>query len=56
MHEMKKGRIGFLVKIYPKISETFVLEEILGLERAGLDLHIFSLRRPTDAMTHAAAV
>lgn len=54
MHEMKKGRIGFLVKIYPKISETFVLEEILGLERAGLDLHIFSLRRPTDAMTHAA--
>jgi glycosyltransferase involved in cell wall biosynthesis len=42
------GRIGFLVKIYPKVSESFILGEILGLEHYGLPLHIFSLRRPTD--------
>lgn len=46
--------LGFLVKTYPKLSETFILEEILGLERAGTSLTIFSLAQPTDEMTHAA--
>jgi glycosyltransferase involved in cell wall biosynthesis len=46
--------IGFLVKTYPKISETFILEELLGLERHGLRLHIFSMRQPTDRVCHAA--
>lgn len=44
--------IGFLVKTYPKISETFILEELLGLERQGLKPHIFSLQRPTDTVVH----
>jgi glycosyltransferase involved in cell wall biosynthesis len=52
--QSQHGRVGFLVKTYPKLSETFVLEEIIGLERAGLELNIFSLRQPTDEMTHAA--
>lgn len=43
-----------LVKTYPKISETFILEELLGLERQGLPLHIFSLQHPTDPVRHAA--
>ena len=46
--------VALLVKTYPKISETFILEEILGLERRGLQLHIFSLRRPSDDAAHAA--
>src|SRR5204863_3924493 len=46
--------IGFLVKTYPKISETFILEELLGLERNGLRPHIFSIQRPTDAVCHDA--
>lgn len=46
--------IGLLVKIYPKLSETFILEEILGLERLGLRLHIFALAQPTDAIHHDA--
>ena len=37
--------IGLVVKTHPKISETFILEE-LGLERQGLQLHIFSLGQP----------
>jgi glycosyltransferase involved in cell wall biosynthesis len=46
--------IGFLVKTYPKVSETFILQELAGLERHGLRLHIFSLRQPTDSICHAA--
>lgn len=44
--------VGFLLKTYPKISETFILEEILALERIGVALHLFALSRPTDAIVH----
>lgn len=44
---------AFLVKTYPKISETFILEEILGLEQMGVPLHLFSLQAPTDEIAHA---
>lgn len=46
--------LGILVKIYPKLSETFILEEILGLERLGLALRLYSLAPATDAITHPA--
>jgi glycosyltransferase involved in cell wall biosynthesis len=46
--------LGVLVKIYPKLSETFILEEILGLERLGLSLRLYALAPPTDAITHPA--
>ena len=46
--------IAVLVKTYPKISETFILEELLGLERHGLRLHLFSLQHPTDPVCHEA--
>ena len=46
--------LGVLVKIYPKLSETFILEEILGLERLGLALRLYSLAPATDAITHPA--
>src|SRR5260370_40409871 len=40
-------RVGFVVKRYPRYSETFVVREILAHERAGLWIQIFSLR-PSD--------
>jgi glycosyltransferase involved in cell wall biosynthesis len=46
--------IGLLVKIFPKLSETFVLEEVLGLERLGVSLRLYTLASPTDAMAHPA--
>ena len=49
-----RGPIGLLVKIYPKLSETFILEEILGLERLGQELHIFAMQAPTDEFQHDA--
>ena len=45
--------IGLLVKIFPKLSETFILEEILGLEKRGIALRLYTLAAPTDTMTHA---
>ena len=41
-------RIGYVVKRYPRYSETFIVNEILAHEAAGLDLHIFALRPPED--------
>jgi glycosyltransferase involved in cell wall biosynthesis len=43
-----------LVKIFPKVTETFILGEILDLERRGLPLIVLSLRQPTDSVFHAA--
>src|SRR6266536_697785 len=39
-------RIGYVLKMFPRLSETFILNEILELERQGLSLSIFSLKRP----------
>jgi len=47
------GRVAFVLKGYPRLSETFIAQEILALERRGLDILIVSLRRPTDGRTHA---
>ncbi|MFQ5423238.1 MAG: glycosyltransferase family 4 protein [Phycisphaerae bacterium] len=46
------ARIGYLLRMYPRFSQTFVVNEILELERQGLDLHIASLRKPTDGIFH----
>lgn len=41
-----------VLKGYPRLSETFIAEELLGLQEAGLDLRIVALRRPTDDRVH----
>ncbi len=41
-------KVGYVVKRYPRFSETFIVNEILAHEAAGLDLEIFSLRAPVD--------
>jgi len=42
-----------VLKGYPRLSETFIAQELLGLERAGIELAIVSLRQPTDSSRHA---
>jgi glycosyltransferase involved in cell wall biosynthesis len=44
--------IAFVLKGYPRLSETFIAQEILALERRGLDIAIVSLRYPTDKKRH----
>ena len=46
--------LGFLVKTYPKISETFVLQEILAIQKEPYDVTIFSMQYPTDDQFHKA--
>jgi colanic acid/amylovoran biosynthesis glycosyltransferase len=45
--------VGYLLKMYPRFSETFVLNELLELERQGVRLHVFSLKKPDDGIFHA---
>ena len=49
---MAAPAVGYILKMYPRFSETFVLSELLELERQGLDLHIFSLKKPDDGIFH----
>ncbi len=48
MSPAKPPRIGYVVKRYPRYSETFIVNEILAHEAAGWDLEIFALRPPVD--------
>lgn len=46
------ARIGYILKVYPRFSETFVVTEILAREAAGEDLSIYALRPTTDTRFH----
>ena len=45
-------RVGYVLKRYPRLSETFIVNEILAHESAGLPVEIFSLRRPSEEPRH----
>lgn len=45
-------KILVLLKGYPRLSETFIAQELLGLEKAGFELAIVAMRRPTDKKRH----
>jgi colanic acid/amylovoran biosynthesis glycosyltransferase len=47
-------RVAYVVKVYPRFSETFIVNELLAHERAGLDLEVVSLRPPGDGRLHPA--
>jgi colanic acid/amylovoran biosynthesis glycosyltransferase len=40
--------VAYILKRYPRFSETFVVSEILAHEAAGLDIAIYALRPPVD--------
>ena len=44
--------VAFVLKGYPRLSETFIANEIRALGERGLDILIVSLRHPTDVKTH----
>jgi glycosyltransferase involved in cell wall biosynthesis len=45
-------RVAFVLKGYPRLSETFIAQEILALEQRGLEILLVSLRQPTDRKLH----
>ena len=44
--------LAVLVKGWPRLSETFIAQELVALERAGHRFEIWSLRHPTDTKRH----
>jgi glycosyltransferase involved in cell wall biosynthesis len=48
-------RIAVLVKRFPRLSETFVLNEFLELRRQGMDLRLYALMDPKERLVHPAA-
>ena len=47
-----KPIVVFVLKGYPRLSESFIAQELYGLEQRGLALHLVSLRHPTDKLRH----
>ncbi|MEO1265553.1 MAG: glycosyltransferase, partial [Pseudomonadota bacterium] len=48
----RRPGVAVILKGYPRLSETFIAQELLGLERRGFRLHLISMRHPTDAKRH----
>ncbi len=44
--------LAIVMKGYPRLSETFIAQELLSLQRRGISFVIYSLRRPTDVREH----
>ncbi len=45
-------KLAVLVKGWPRLSETFIAQELVALEEAGHAFEIWSLRHPTDVKRH----
>lgn len=52
MSSTPRPRIAVAMKGYPRLSETFIAQELLGLQQRGLAFEIWSLRHPTDGARH----
>ncbi|WP_243438396.1 glycosyltransferase [Fundidesulfovibrio soli] len=49
---MKRPVLGMILKGYPRISETFISNEIELLEAEGFNIRILSMRHPREDFTH----
>jgi glycosyltransferase involved in cell wall biosynthesis len=49
------ARLGYVLKCFPRLSETFILNEVLELERQRVDLRIYSMNEPQEPITHMLA-
>lgn len=46
--------VGMVLKGYPRLSETFISNELALLEEQGFAIHIFSMRPPRERISHAS--
>ena len=49
---MTEPTVAVILKGYPRLSETFIAQELHGLEQKGFAFDIWSLRHPTDGQEH----
>jgi glycosyltransferase involved in cell wall biosynthesis len=50
---LAEAEIGYVLKSYPRTSETFIANEIYLLEKLGLRLRLFSILKRNDPQRHA---
>ena len=50
--EVNGPKVAVVLKGWPRLSETFIAQEIAGLEARGVALELWSMRRPTDKARH----
>jgi len=50
-----KNRVAYIVSSYPSVTQTFVMRELLELERNGFHLNIFCLHQPNSGTEHPEA-
>ena len=46
------GRLAVVLKGWPRLSETFIAQELVALEKRGLRFEVWSMRHPTDRKRH----
>lgn len=46
-------RIGYIIRSYPRLSQTFIVNEILALEQLGVPLHLFPITNPHEPIVQA---
>lgn len=47
------GKIAYILKNFPKLSETFIASEIYRLEKLGVNLKLFVIKPPTENLKHS---
>ncbi len=52
--ESGRARIGYLLKEFPVVSETFILNEVRAMEQEGVPLALFSLKAPPATLRQGA--
>ncbi len=50
---MTVQRVAYVVNMFPKVSETFIVNEIAELAGRGIDCRVLSLKQPTEVLRHA---
>lgn len=48
-------RVGYILGMFPQLTQTFVTREIFWIRANGIEVHIFSLRRPSSPPTDEQA-
>ena len=48
----RQRHLGYVLKRFPRLSETFVAAELIELQRQGEHVTVFAISRPDESFTH----
>ncbi|HWP93493.1 MAG TPA: glycosyltransferase [Thermodesulfobacteriota bacterium] len=53
--ELNRLKVVYLLDLFPALSETFILNEVIELTKQGVDVSVFALSKPTEEIVHPEA-